>query len=58
MVLTPGGEIATEEAPDEVRGRLPGVDLVANRFVLAAEAGMEVSGQLLTLRDGKLAVVV
>ncbi len=55
--LSPGGEIATEDAPEDVRQRLPGVDLVANRFVLAAQAGMEVSGQLLNLRDGKLVVV-
>lgn len=57
ICLGPGGEIATEDAPEEVRQRLPGVDVVGNRFVLAAQAGMEVSGQLLNLRDGKLVVV-
>jgi 3-oxoacyl-[acyl-carrier protein] reductase len=57
LILTPGGEIATEEAPEAVRQRLPGVELVANRFVLAAQAGMDLSGQLLTLKDGELEVV-
>ena len=55
--INPGAAIATEEAPEEVRARMPGVELVANRFVLAAQAGMELSGQTLTLVDGKLTPV-
>ena len=52
--LGPGGIIATEDAPDEVRQRLPGVETVGNRFVLAAHAPMELSGQLLRVEDGRL----
>ena len=50
----PGAAIATEDAPEEARGRMPGPEIVENRFVLAAEAGLELSGQLLTLKDGVL----
>jgi NAD(P)-dependent dehydrogenase (short-subunit alcohol dehydrogenase family) len=50
----PGAAIATEDAPAEARQRMPGPELVANRFVLAAEAGLELSGRLLTLKDGQL----
>jgi NAD(P)-dependent dehydrogenase (short-subunit alcohol dehydrogenase family) len=50
----PGAAIATEDAPEEARQRMPGPDIVANRFVLAAEAGLELSGKLLTLKDGQL----
>jgi 3-oxoacyl-[acyl-carrier protein] reductase len=57
LVLTPGGEIATEDAPADVRQRLPGVELVSNRFVLAAQAGMELSGQCLILKDGRLEAI-
>ena len=50
----PGAAIATEDAPEEARQRMPGPEIVANRFVLAAQAGLEMSGKLLTLRDGRL----
>lgn len=50
----PGAAIATEDAPEEARKRMPGPEIIANRFVLAAEAGLELSGKLLTLRDGQL----
>jgi len=50
----PGAAIATEDAPEEARQRMPGPDIVGDRFVLAAEAGLELSGMLLTLKEGKL----
>ena len=57
VAVAPGGAIATEDAPEEARRRMPGVELVGNRFVLAAQVGMEMSGKLLTLKDGKLEVI-
>jgi len=52
--IGPGGTIATEEAPAEARARMPGVEIVGNRYVLAAEAPMELSGQALSVEDGNL----
>ena len=52
----PGASIATEDAPEEARQRMPGPDYAGNRFVLAGEAPMELSGHLLTLQDGRLVV--
>lgn len=57
VAVTPGGQIATETDPEEIHRTVPGLDTVANRFVLAAQVGMDLSGQTLTLRDGKLALV-
>lgn len=54
--LGPGGTIATEKAPEEARQRLPGPELAGNRFVLAAQAGMDMSGHLLDLKDGKIVI--
>jgi 3-oxoacyl-[acyl-carrier protein] reductase len=54
--VSPGGAIATEDAPEAVRRTMPGPDSAGNRFILAAEAGMELSGQRLTLKDGRLEV--
>jgi 3-oxoacyl-[acyl-carrier protein] reductase len=56
VCLSPGGTIAHEEAPEEARARIPGPELAENRFQLAAEAPMEMSGHLLDLKDGKLVV--
>lgn len=57
VVLSPGAAIATERAPEEARKRMPGPDLAGNRFVLAAQVPMEMSGHLLDLKDGRLEVV-
>jgi len=57
VVLGPGGTIATERAPEEARRRMPGPEVAANRFVLAAQAGMEMSGHLLDVKEGRLEVV-
>ncbi len=35
---------------------MPGPELAENRFVLAAQVGMDYAGKLLTLQDGKLVV--
>lgn len=54
VTINPGTQIATEEAPAEARARMPGPEFAGNRFVLAAQAPMELSGQWLALEDGKL----
>jgi 3-oxoacyl-[acyl-carrier protein] reductase len=56
VCVSPGGTIATEMAPEEARQRLPGPELAGNRFVLAAQVGMEMSGHLLNLQDGKMVI--
>ena len=56
VALGPGGTIATEKAPDEARQRLPGPEIAGDRFVLAAQVGMEMSGHLLNVEDGKLII--
>ncbi len=52
----PEGAVATEYAPEEARKRLPGLESLGNRFNLAAQADMEMSGKLLTFTDGSLKV--
>jgi NAD(P)-dependent dehydrogenase (short-subunit alcohol dehydrogenase family) len=54
ICVSPGAAIATEDAPEEARARMPGPESVTQHFLLAAEAGMELSGKLVTLRDGRL----
>ena len=54
--VSPGGAIATEDAPEEVRRTMPGPESAGNRFTLAAEAGMELSGHRLTLKEGRLVI--
>jgi 3-oxoacyl-[acyl-carrier protein] reductase len=56
VAVSPGGAIATEDAPEAVRRTMPGPESAGNRFVLAAGAAMELSGQRLTLKDGVLQV--
>jgi 3-oxoacyl-[acyl-carrier protein] reductase len=47
--------IATEDAPEEARARMRNVEVVGNRFVLAAQAPMELSGKHIDVQlDGKL----
>jgi NAD(P)-dependent dehydrogenase (short-subunit alcohol dehydrogenase family) len=50
----PGATIATEEAPAEARARMPGVEVVENRFVLIADAPMAMSGKTINVQDGEL----
>jgi NAD(P)-dependent dehydrogenase (short-subunit alcohol dehydrogenase family) len=54
VAVNPGATLATEDAPEQVREKYPGVEVVGNRYVLAAEAPMELTGRSLVLRDGKL----
>ncbi|MFN0074132.1 MAG: SDR family NAD(P)-dependent oxidoreductase [Chloroflexota bacterium] len=54
VVISPGAAIATEDAPEEARQRMPGPEFAGNRFVLAAQVGMDQTGLCLTLVDGKL----
>ena len=56
VAMSPGGRIATEEASPEAQAEFAGVESVGNRYVLAAQAGMELSGKLLDIEDGKLIV--
>ncbi len=56
LIVHIGTPIATEEAPEEARQRLASPEVVENRFVLAAKAGMELSGLMVELREGRLVV--
>ena len=57
--MQPGPAMATEEAPPEVRQRMPGPEVVGNRYVLAAQAGMELTGHQIAARDdGGLEIVM
>jgi 3-oxoacyl-[acyl-carrier protein] reductase len=58
VVMTPGSGqgIAHEAAPDEAKARMPGLDTIGDRFVLAAQAPMELSGKLLAVEEGRLVV--
>jgi len=57
MSLAPGAVIATERAPEEARRRLPGPEAAGERFFLAADAAMTLSGHLVDLVDGHLVAV-
>jgi len=52
--ISPGGAIATEDAPEEARNRMPSPESSGDRWVLAAQVGMELSGQLLDLKEGRV----
>jgi NAD(P)-dependent dehydrogenase (short-subunit alcohol dehydrogenase family) len=57
LALSPGGAIATEEAPEEARSRLPAPDSLGDLFVQAAQAPMELSGKTVTIRDGRFETI-
>ncbi len=57
VAVAPGGAIATEDASEEARGRLPGPESLEDVFVLAAQTSMEQSGHVVQLRDGALATI-
>ena len=58
VAISPGAAIATEDAPNAARSRMPGPEYAGDRFLLASQATMEMSGRLLDLDDtGKLIVV-
>ena len=54
VMVVPGTQIATELAPLEARQRMAGPEFVEQRFVLAAQVGMEMSGHVLVLKDGNM----
>lgn len=56
VAMGPDGAIATEDAPEEARQRMPGVESIGNRFVLAAQAPMEMTGHLIGVKDGRLTI--
>lgn len=56
LAFSPRQAIATEDAPEEARNRLPGPEILGHGFVLAAEAGMELTGKTVEHREGKLVV--
>jgi 3-oxoacyl-[acyl-carrier protein] reductase len=57
VAFSPRQAIATEDAPEEARKRLPGPESLGNGFVLAAQAGMELTGKTVEHRDGNLVAV-
>jgi NAD(P)-dependent dehydrogenase (short-subunit alcohol dehydrogenase family) len=54
VAFSPKQAIATEDAPEEARKRLPGPESLGNGFVLAAQASMEMTGKTVEHRQGKL----
>ena len=59
VLMSPAdGPIATDYVSAGERDELPGVEIVAGRFVLASGAGMDLSGQVLTCKDGYLDVAL
>ena len=56
VAISPRQAIATEDAPEEARKRLPGPEVLGNGFVLAAQAGMELTGKTVEYKDGSLIV--
>lgn len=57
VAVSPGGAIATEDAPEDARARLPAPDSLGPAFVLAAQAPMEMSGKRVGLEGDKLVVL-
>lgn len=58
VIVSPGGATASEDAPAEVKARYPGTESIGNRFILAAEAGMELTGEVVDLdASGRLVAV-
>lgn len=57
VAFNPKQAIATEDAPEEARRRLPGPEILGNGFVLAADAGMELSGRTVEHQGGKLVAI-
>jgi 3-oxoacyl-[acyl-carrier protein] reductase len=57
LAFSPRQAIATEDAPEEARKRLPGPEILGNGFVLAAQAAMELTGKTVEYKDGSLVAV-
>jgi 3-oxoacyl-[acyl-carrier protein] reductase len=54
VIFSPGVAIATGDAPEEARRRMPGPEILGNGFVLAAELPVSQTGQVFAYKDGKL----
>jgi 3-oxoacyl-[acyl-carrier protein] reductase len=57
VAFSPKQAIATEDAPEEARKRLPGPEILGNGFVLAAQAGIDLTGKTVEYNNGKLLAV-
>jgi 3-oxoacyl-[acyl-carrier protein] reductase len=57
VAFSPKQAIATEDAPDEARKRLPGPEVLGDGFVLAAQASMELTGKTVEYKNGTLVAV-
>lgn len=56
IAISPRQAIATEDAPEEAKKRLPGPEILGDGFVLAAQAGMDLTGKTVEYKDGCLVV--
>ena len=57
VAISPGASIATEEASEEIRKRVPGgPEFSWQPVLLASKVGMEMSGSLLTMENDRLVV--
>ncbi len=56
VCVSPGGSVSFDYSPEEARKNVRGVEALGNRFILAAQADMELSGKLVTLTNGRLTV--
>jgi NAD(P)-dependent dehydrogenase (short-subunit alcohol dehydrogenase family) len=54
VVGVSGEAFATDRAPEEARRRMPGPEILGNRFLLAAEAPMELTGMWVSEKGGGL----
>jgi NAD(P)-dependent dehydrogenase (short-subunit alcohol dehydrogenase family) len=54
MSIPPGGEFATERSPAPPGWAVPGPEIAGNRYLLAADAPMSLSGRLVAIADGAL----
>ncbi len=57
LAMTPGRAVYTEDAPEEARRRLPGPETMGDSFILAARAGMNLSGNLVIAKEGRLEIL-
>ncbi len=54
LCVDPGGAIATDEAPEEIKAKYPGAESLEDMFVQAATAPMNLTGEKVTFpRDGE-----
>jgi len=54
VCVAPEHSVSFDYSPEEAQKTVPRVETLGDRFILAAQAGMELSGKLLTQKDGRL----